>query len=130
MPPSGGVRGVLLCYSMNFQWGLTKRPAELYPIAGWVGWDTQSHLGNCVGRYFPSVRLQPLGPLSRREGVPAHDAGGEFYCSVLRTRRLALRARISKLFLFLQLLGQVVLIAHFVDGVQLRFEPVDVVLFV
>ena len=39
-------------------------------------------------------------------------------------------ARTRKLFLFLQLLGQVVLITHFVDGMQLGFERVDVVLFV
>jgi len=53
-----------------------------------------------------------------------------FHCSVKRVKQWICAARARELLVVLQLLRQIVLITHFTDGVQLRFQPVDVVFLV
>ncbi len=58
------------------------------------------------------------------------DQGDKWGCILRRWAVTRPPFTAASLFAFLQLLGQVVGDAHLADGVQLAFEPVDVVLFV
>jgi len=78
------------------------------------------------------------GPMRPKWRVSGRPVAAQLHCNVLADnaqRKNDLRSRRHSpktlvLLVFFQLLRQVVRDSHFADGVQLAFEPVNVVLFV
>src|ERR1700690_2453951 len=103
--------------------------AERQGFEPWVPFRVHTLSKRAPSATRPSLRWEcalqkPLGKGHIHCSVSSTDAwsGG-------RERRIR-RPEKRALLVFLQLLGQIVLDAHLADGVQLPFQPVDVVLLV
>ena len=85
---------------------------------------------NVGGRKLAMVDLRAVLTEIGFTGVQSLLQSGNVVFRSSRKAGAMLERWLALVFVFLELLGEVVGDTHFADGMQLRFQPVDVVLFV